>query len=225
MRPDVIHPFLFREPVSAGLHLFWCLWSVYTAALLWRLSGRTAPPMERRLFGLSLVLTYAVSTIYHALPPGSPACFLLLSLDFTAIYLLIAGTNTPTLVILLRGRLRLVLLAVMWGLAAGILSRWTLPRLPSYEVTVSLYVALGTVGYLPIRAMTRVVGMCMAWGVLNGLLYVGGAVCDAVLADPLARCYRPARTAAPAHDGRNFRPRLLCPSLCPPPEPLTTRQA
>ena len=46
------------------------------------------------VFAASLIALYAASTIYHAVPP-SRAKQLLRVVDHVAIYLLIAGTNTP----------------------------------------------------------------------------------------------------------------------------------
>ena len=54
------------------------------------------------VFGLSLALLYAVSTLYHVLPMGRAKRFCRL-LDHAAIYILIAGTYTPFALGALRG--------------------------------------------------------------------------------------------------------------------------
>src|SRR5262249_27093738 len=82
----------------------------------------------------------------RALPPAAPADSPLLDtfrrLDHSAIYLLIAGTYTPIFAVLLHGRLRLVLLSVLWSLAAvGIACKWLVPW-PPHTLTVGLYVAV-----------------------------------------------------------------------------------
>jgi hemolysin III len=182
MGTNGIYPFIFRHPVSAGLHLFWCLWSAYAAALLWRLArGDRLRQWSVGCFGLCMVVLYAASGTFHAIPPEAPdllETFRLL--DHSAIYLLIAGTYTPLFALLLHGRLRLTLLAVMWGLAAvGIACKWLLPA-PPYLLTVGLYVAVGWVGLLPLSAMTRAVGLRgMTWALFGGLLYTAGAACEA----------------------------------------------
>jgi hemolysin III len=177
-----IHPFLLRHPVSAATHLLWCLWALYATALLWRLAGRDR--LRRwsvACFGLSMVLLYAASGAYHAVPAAWPtALHLLRLLDYSAIYVLIAGTYTPMFAVLLTGWPRPALLALVWGLAlAGIASKWLLPE-PPYEWTIGLYVAMGSVGLLAAWPLTRAVGARgMGWALLGGLIYSTGAVCEA----------------------------------------------
>lgn len=68
------------------------------------------------VFGVTLVLAYTASTLYHAVPnPG--AKHVLKVLDHCGIYLLIAGTYTPFCLVTLREANGAWLLAVIWGLA------------------------------------------------------------------------------------------------------------
>ena len=67
----------------------------------------------------------------------------------------------------------------MWGLAgAGVAALWALPRAP-YWATVSLYVAMGWLGGVPVVRYYRAVGWrAMNWVLAGGVLYTGGAACD-----------------------------------------------
>ena len=96
------------------------------------------------VYGVTLVLLYLASTLYHGLPL-SRAKVILQSLDHSAIYLLIAGTYTPFTLVHLRGPWGWSLFGVVWGLALlGILSRATiLSRRPA--VSVAFYIAMGWV--------------------------------------------------------------------------------
>ncbi len=70
------------------------------------------------LYGISLVLLYSVSTLYHSVRrPRLKRLFQLL--DHCAIYLLIAGTYTPFLLVNLHGPTGWMLFAVVWTLALG----------------------------------------------------------------------------------------------------------
>jgi hemolysin III len=72
------------------------------------------------VFGASLVLLYAASTLYHALRTPRVKQWLRV-LDHGAIFLLIAGTYTPFLLVSLRGPWGWSLFGVIWALAvAGI---------------------------------------------------------------------------------------------------------
>ena len=74
------------------------------------------------VFGLTLVLLYTMSTLYHSFhPPHLKRIFKIL--DHVSIYLLIAGTYTPFMLIGLRDGNGFLILGVVWALAAvGILS-------------------------------------------------------------------------------------------------------
>lgn len=73
------------------------------------------------LYGGSMILLFLASTLYHAVP-NLRAKFWLKKLDHCAIYLLIAGTYTPFLLVGLKSPLAHGLMVVIWALAlAGII--------------------------------------------------------------------------------------------------------
>ena len=69
------------------------------------------------VFGGCLLALYVASTLYHAIQ-HRPAKRILRKCDHAAVYLLIAGTYTPFLLISLRGTIGVPLLAVVWAMAA-----------------------------------------------------------------------------------------------------------
>ena len=171
-----------RDPVSSLTHLSWCAWSIFAAMLLWRLArGNRLRQLSVGCFGLSMVLLYLASGLYHALRVSESVLKYFRLADHSAIYVLIAGTATPVFVILLKGWQRGVLLGLMWSLVVvGITCKWTLSS-PPYWVSATTYVAFGWLGLLPIRSMIRAVGLRgVGWAVLGGLFYTVGAVCDQV---------------------------------------------
>ncbi|WP_405282318.1 hemolysin III family protein [Cobetia sp. Ld8] len=91
------------------------------------------------LYGLTLVVLYAASTLYHGVRhPRLKHAFQLL--DHCAIYLLIAGTYTPFLLVNLRGPTGWTLFAIIWSLALGgifLKLRWP-ERFSALRVTVYL---------------------------------------------------------------------------------------
>lgn len=68
------------------------------------------------VYSATLILMYLASTLYHAAPPGR-AKQVLQALDHMAIYLLIAGTYTPFLIVGMNNLTGWVLFYVLWGLA------------------------------------------------------------------------------------------------------------
>ncbi len=70
------------------------------------------------VYGLTLVLLYTMSTLYHSLrPPRLKRIFKVL--DHISIYLLIAGTYTPFMLVSIPGTKATLILAAVWGLAAA----------------------------------------------------------------------------------------------------------
>ena len=136
---------------------------------VWQIVGGT-------VFGVTLVLLYLASTLYHALPV-SRAKGVLRVLDHTAIYLLIAGTYTPFTLGALRGPWGWALLGTIWALALfGIIAKCTVGfRFP--RLSTLLYLAMGwlvVIGLQPL--VTRVSPAGVAWLVAGGLCYTGGVV-------------------------------------------------
>src|SRR5262249_52338932 len=149
---------------------------------LWRLArGDRLRQWSVGCFGLSMVLLYGASGLYHAVIADEPVLRYFRLADHSAIYVLIAGTATPVFAVLLKGRQRLWLLGLVWGLAVlGIACKWLLAA-PPYSVPVGLYVAVGWIGLVPVYQLIQAIGLRgTAWGLIGGLLYTAGGVCDAV---------------------------------------------
>lgn len=128
------------------------------------------------VFGITMVLVYLTSTVYHVLREGR-AKQLFRVLDHSAIYLLIAGTYTPFALGALRGPWGWTLLGVNWGLAVfGIVAKFTIGfRFP--RLSTVLYLAMGWVGIVAIQPMlTRVPVAGLLWLLAGGLFYTGGVV-------------------------------------------------
>jgi hemolysin III len=168
-----------RDPVSSLTHFAACLFAMFVTALLWRLGRRRGRRAQFALgaFGLSTVLLYGASATYHALrlPPERLRFFQLL--DHSAIYLLIAGTYTPFLLVNLRGSWGWSLLAVIWSMAVvGILFKlWYADRFPA--ISVSAYVGMGWLGVIAAHQVyTHVPVTGVVWIVLGGLAYTIGVI-------------------------------------------------
>ncbi len=128
------------------------------------------------VYGVSLVLLYLASTLYHALP-GDKIKTILQVVDHCSIYLLIAGTYTPFLLISLNGPWGYTLLAVIWALAlVGIAFRIIFgEKYPKF----ALFTYIG-MGWLIVVAASEMLANVPPGGLallaLGGLLYTGGAV-------------------------------------------------
>jgi len=92
------------------------------AGLLWMLDlsiGASDPwrVIASSIYGVSLISLFLTSTLYHGLHT-SPHRHLFKLLDHCAIYLLIAGSSTPLLIVAMRTSTGWLLFGIMWALAA-----------------------------------------------------------------------------------------------------------
>ena len=126
------------------------------------------------IFGLSMVLLYAASTMYHSIKGASKERWA--KVDHCAIYLLIAGTYTPFTLVTLQGTLGWSLFAFVWTLAAiGICKElwWGRDTVPS----VPLYVLMGWCGVAAaVPLMNGLQDDGWRWLVAGGLLYTVGII-------------------------------------------------
>lgn len=128
------------------------------------------------IYGATLVCLYAASTLYHGIP--SPRLKRALRIfDHSAIYLLIAGTYTPFLLVNMRGGWGWSLFGVVWGLAlAGILLKfWFVDRFQILSTTV--YLLMGWLAVIAARPLLMMVPRAgLVWLLAGGLLYTSGVV-------------------------------------------------
>ncbi len=119
------------------------------------------------VYGVTLILVYATSTLYHGVHRPD-AKQLLRTLDHVAIFLLIAGTYTPFVLIALRGAWGWSLFGTVWVLATlGALfelSRWRHAR----GVRVALYIAIGWVGLVALKPLVAALPVPGLWLVFGG---------------------------------------------------------
>ena len=101
------------------------------------------------IFGAALIFTYLSSSLYHHVEPGALKR-ILRRLDHLAIYLLIAGTYTPFVIVGLGGAWGWSLFGVLWGLALfGIVAKLSFDH--RYElVSTTTYVIMGWIGLIAI---------------------------------------------------------------------------
>lgn len=126
------------------------------------------------VFGAALILLYTTSTLYHSIPlPRVKA--VLRTLDHSAIFVLIAGTYTPFLLVNLRGPWGWSLFAAIWGLAlSGIALRVARGRRSS-RWAVALYIGMGWAALVAIGPLAERVAPGGLWLlVLGGLAYTLG---------------------------------------------------
>lgn len=120
------------------------------------------------IYGLSIIVLFLASTLYHAIKNDTRKFYFRI-VDHISIYLLIAGTYTPVLLITLPDSLGWILFWVVWGIAAfGVILKLFFTG--RFEVfSTLLYLVMG---WLIVFDFSTLYERLDANGIL--LLFVGG---------------------------------------------------
>lgn len=129
------------------------------------------------IFGLSMILLYTASALYHWLPLQGPGLERMRKLDHMMIFILIAGTYTPFCLVPLRGPWGWSILATVWGTALfGIGFKLFWLHAPRWLYT-ALYVAMGWIALAGIVPLVRTLPAPALLGLFGGgVFYTSGAV-------------------------------------------------
>jgi hemolysin III len=149
--------------------LSWMLYLSIGASDPWRIVASS-------VYGVSLISLFLASTLYHAWPV-SPRKRLFKLLDHCAIYVLIAGTYTPFLLVAMRTDTGWWLFGAIWSLAtAGIVTKlWFRHRYPKLSLTG--YLVMGWLVVIAAPQVADAIGEnAMTWLIAGGLCYTVGAV-------------------------------------------------
>ncbi len=169
---------MMREPVNAWTHLVGCLLSLAGLGVLVALSRNDpAKVVTMTVYGVSLVLLFGASALYHGVRARPAVRLWLRRLDHIAIYLLIAGSYTPILYYGLPERWRWPMLASVWGLAAlgSLLKLWFVAA-PRW-LSALFYLLLGWIALLPAgHLLANLPTTALVLALVGGLIYTLGAV-------------------------------------------------
>ena len=166
-----------REPINSITHGAGAILAfVFTVVLSILAARANLNWIVFTIFGLSMVLAFAASALYHGLHVSSHAEFRLKQFDHSAIYVLIAGTYTPVVWTSLPEPWRTITLAGVWTVAvSGVcIKSFGFERLPEW-LSLALYVAMGwfAVVLLP-QFMDNLPASALVALVVGGIMYTLG---------------------------------------------------
>ena len=126
------------------------------------------------VFGISLILLYLASTVYHS-TPRLKGNALLQRLDHAAILILIAGTYTPFLLTKLRSTFGWITFGLVWGLALATLVAKLVLTKTFVKPPVWLYVVMGWFAVLIFSQTMREIGTAsLVFLLVGGGFYTAG---------------------------------------------------
>lgn len=162
--------------VTHGIGAALSLAALVTLLVLAIIHGTKWHILSFAVYGVSLFAVYLASTLYHGVqkPRLRP---ILRKVDHACIYLLIAGTYTPFVLISMRSSLGLTLLTVIWAMAVfGIV--YKIFFIDHFAVlTTLIYVAMGWMSMFAWREMVANIpqtGLVLL--VVGGGLYTVGVI-------------------------------------------------
>ncbi|MDO5739832.1 MAG: hemolysin III family protein [Ornithinimicrobium sp.] len=166
-----------KPRLRGWLHLAMVPISVTLAAILVALAPTPRARVAVLVFGITAVLLFATSAIYHRGHWSAKVSRILKRWDHANIFLIIAGTHTPFAVLLLpAGQMRNLMWVVWSGALAGVLFRVLWVGAPRWLYTF-VYIALGWVAVFYLVPFWRSGGPLIVLLIgAGGLLYTLGAV-------------------------------------------------
>ena len=162
-----------EEIMNAVTHGVGALLSVAGLVILIVLSALSGDPFKLAgslVFGITLILLFTASTLYHAITnPRAKA--VLRVLDHTSIFLLIAGTYTPITLVTLRGPVGWTIFSVVWiaAVLGVVLNAISIERFKVFSMVC--YVAMGWCVVFAFPPLFRALARPGIW------LLIGGGVC------------------------------------------------
>ncbi|MFD1066394.1 PAQR family membrane homeostasis protein TrhA [Oceanobacillus locisalsi] len=174
-----MHKFI-REPMNAFTHFIGIVLSIAGLILLVVKAARVGTPLDVgavAVFGVSLILLYTASTVYHSVIAGPKTIAFFRRLDHAMIYVLIAGTYIPLCLIALHGTTGWILFWVVTVLAVlGVLFKLIWFHSPRWLSTL-LYVLMGWIAVFYSGALAPIIGIGgLTYLIAGGILYTIGAV-------------------------------------------------
>jgi hemolysin III len=128
------------------------------------------------VYGSSLVVLYAASTVYHTATDLKWKLRLQV-LDHCCIYLLIAGSYTPFILMLLRNELGAGILTVVWAAALFGIAMKLIFRSRFSAIGIALYLMMGWIGVIAVQPLYLALGAVpLALVVGGGLSYTAGMI-------------------------------------------------
>lgn len=140
------------------------------------LHGGALELVSYSIFGISLVILYAASTLYHSVKePGLRSRMRVV--DHAAIYILIAGTYTPFCLVTLKGPVGWVIFAISWAMAVtGVVLKVRFTG-RYHRTSTAMYVFMGWIMVFAIKPLAANLSPeGLFWLVAGGVTYTLGAV-------------------------------------------------
>ncbi len=166
------------ERFNAWTHLIGAILALIGAIYLQVMANHSGDGWKQvsvAVYGITLMLLYSTSTLYHSVQ--GPAKRLMRKLDHLSIYLLIAGSYTPFCLVSLRGPWGWSLLVTVWTLALIGMLQEIKPRSEARVLSLVIYAVMGWIVLVAVKPLLAALGReGFAWLASGGVLYTIGII-------------------------------------------------
>ena len=139
------------------------------------LDGSPQKIVSAAIYGVTLVLLYSVSTVYHSVR-GRPKV-IMQKFDHLSIYLLIAGSYTPFCLVTLHGPWGWSLFGIVWGMAVIGMLQEIKPRSEARILSIVIYAVMGWIVLVAVKPLLAALGTAgFIWLATGGVMYTVGII-------------------------------------------------
>lgn len=166
-----------REPINFFTHGIPALLAIPATIYLVSQAETALQTASAVTFGLAMITLFAISAIYHGFPKTEYGIRFWQKFDHCCIYLMIAGSYTPTTLIVFDGWLKWLMFGLVWTIAViGCLLK-IFNRLKNTAISLTLYIGMGCLVLPLVNLMLEKLPIeALYWLLLGGLFYLVGTI-------------------------------------------------
>ncbi len=166
-----------REPGNFLTHFIPALLTIPAAVIMVSSATNSEKFYSALIFGVAFIILFFTSSLYHSVPRTQKGIDNWRTVDFCAIYIMIAGSYTPTIVVLFEGWQQWLMLFIIWGIAlAGIILKLG-GKIQNPKVSLGIYIAMGWLVIFVINELLKSLPPeALYWFFAGGISYMIGTV-------------------------------------------------
>lgn len=170
-----------REPINAITHLVGALLATIGLVVLLVITIKTNSTPKSIIaiiiFGISMILLYSASGIYHMVIGSDKLINHLKKLDHSMIFILIAGSYTPFCLLGLDGGWKWTFITLIWSFAiVGVMLTIFYINMPRF-IKTTIYIFMGWLAIIAIYPLyLSLTFLGVLWLIIGGVSYTIGGV-------------------------------------------------
>lgn len=170
-------PRTIREPVNFYTHVVPALLALPGAWLLVQSSKTEAHYTAAVVYGICTFVLFGISAMYHSYPATEKEIRFWQKFDHCCIYLMIAGSYTPTLLLVFEGWIKWALFGLVWLVAVTGCMLKIFNKLKRKGISLTIYILMGCLIVPLVNEMAlKLPYAALGWMFLGGVFYLGGTV-------------------------------------------------